>query len=94
MSGSRRRNWLRAWLQPRGLSLCSDEPRAFRFYAVLTMAEVLYLRLLWGGLIVIYNAPLLYKLPDRLEACVAGLELEHLYLRDPFYQAPLSQLGF
>ena len=47
-----------------------------------------------GGLIVIYNAPLLYKLPDRLEACVAGLELEHLYLRDPFYQAPLSQLGF
>ena len=94
MSGSRRRNWLRAWLQPRGLSLCSDEPRAFRFYAVLTLAEVLYLRLLWGTLVIIYNLSLFLKLADRLEACVEDLQLGHLHLRDPFYQAPLSQLGF
>ena len=26
--------------------------------------------------------------------CVAGLQLEKLYLRDPFYQTLLRQLGF
>ncbi len=34
------------------------------------------------------------KLADRFEACVAGLQLEQLYLRDPFYQQLLRQLGF
>lgn len=34
------------------------------------------------------------KLADRFEACVAGLHLEQLYLRDPFYQQLLRQLGF
>ncbi|MFQ5893545.1 MAG: hypothetical protein ACE5H5_04450, partial [Nitrospinota bacterium] len=38
-------------------------------------------------------APLFRKLADRFEACVAGLQLEQLYLRDPFYQTLLRQLG-
>lgn len=39
-------------------------------------------------------APLFRKLADRFEACVAGLQLEKLYLRDPFYQTMLRQIGF
>lgn len=37
---------------------------------------------------------LLRKLSDRFEACVAGLQLEKLYPRDPFYQQLLRQLSF
>ena len=58
--------------------LRGDESRAFRFYAVLTLAEVLSLRLLWGILVIIYNLSLFLKLADRLEACVEGLQLGHL----------------
>jgi hypothetical protein len=39
-------------------------------------------------------AALFRKLADRFEACVAALQLEQLYLWDPFYQQLLRQIGF